>query len=86
MAVKFPGDPVEVDEALEDGMEVDEKETVTIGPGLFKLQDQVIAIKAGLLCRIEKENKWFIDSSQKRYVAVSGESVLGIVIGSTTKM
>eukprot|EP00794_Sanderia_malayensis_P008250 gene8250-9132_t len=55
-----------------------EKEKIKLGPGLRQENGQVFACKAGIL-RSKKPKIFWIDSNQKRYVAVKGDSVIGII-------
>ncbi|XP_022106964.1 exosome complex component RRP40-like [Acanthaster planci] len=53
-----------------------------LGPGLRQEGETVVACKCGILRKKEPNILW-IDSYQKRYVPVRGETVLGIVVGKT---
>lgn len=60
-------------------LKVSEKSGKTVlGPGLQANAESVQVIKPGIL-RFKEPNFYWIDSHQKRYVAVRGENVLGIV-------
>ncbi|XP_019197270.1 PREDICTED: putative exosome complex component rrp40 [Ipomoea nil] len=54
-------------------------ETIKLGGGLRQDCDTVSVMKAGIL-RYTKPNKYWVESSQKRYVPSAGDSVLGIVV------
>ncbi|XP_074375953.1 uncharacterized protein LOC141717676 [Apium graveolens] len=54
-------------------------QTIKLGGGLRQDCDSVTAMKAGTL-RFSKPNKYWIESSQKRYVPSAGDTVLGIVV------
>ncbi|GAA5800866.1 hypothetical protein EDC94DRAFT_697441 [Helicostylum pulchrum] len=66
-----------------DVIDVDTDSTVILGPGLRQEGEDVVATKAGILRHLETGNKWWIESNQKRYIAATGESVIGTV---TAKM
>ncbi|XP_055374572.1 exosome complex component RRP40 [Condylostylus longicornis] len=67
----MPGQHIEKAENLAKSQEV------ILGPGLRRINDKVIASKAGILrC---KKNRFYIDNYQKRYVPVQKDSVIGIV-------
>ncbi|XP_041653781.1 exosome complex component RRP40 [Cheilinus undulatus] len=53
-------------------------EKVLCGPGLRRSGDRVLVFKSGVL-RHKEPNMFWIDSQQKRYVPVKGETVIGIV-------
>nr|GMC60357.1 putative exosome complex component rrp40 [Ipomoea batatas]GMC69880.1 putative exosome complex component rrp40 [Ipomoea batatas] len=54
-------------------------QTIKLGGGLRQDCDTVSVMKAGIL-RYSKPNKYWVESSQKRYVPCAGDSVLGIVV------
>ncbi|KAI5683422.1 hypothetical protein M9H77_04650 [Catharanthus roseus] len=56
-------------------------QTIKLGSGLRQDGDTISAMKAGKL-RFTKPNKYWIESSQKRYVPCVGDTVLGIVVDS----
>ncbi|RDD40230.1 Exosome complex component RRP40 [Trichoplax sp. H2] len=57
----------------------DEKaKELRLGPGLAYQNDQIVTLKAGILRHRSPETFW-IDTSQKRYVPVQQEKVIGIV-------
>ncbi|XP_027168171.1 putative exosome complex component rrp40 [Coffea eugenioides] len=56
-------------------------QTIKLGSGLRQDGDAISAIKAGVL-RFAKPNKYWVESSQKRYVPCAGDTVLGIVVDS----
>ncbi|CEG70906.1 hypothetical protein RMATCC62417_06723 [Rhizopus microsporus] len=58
---------------------VDTESKVVLGPGLRQEGEDVVATKAGILRHIESGNRWWIESNQKRYIASTGESVIGTV-------
>ncbi|RHZ81408.1 hypothetical protein Glove_120g76 [Diversispora epigaea] len=64
----LPGDLVSV-----------EASDIILGPGLMQNEESIICTKAGVL--MKKENSWFIDSDQKRYIPATGENVVGRIIG-----
>ncbi|ORX50484.1 hypothetical protein DM01DRAFT_1337664 [Hesseltinella vesiculosa] len=74
LKVVLPGDIIPMEE-------LNSESTLILGPGLRQEGDQIVAMKAGIL--MNAGDRWWIESSQKRYVAATGESVLGIV---TAKM
>lgn len=69
--VVVPGDIVEGITTMDD------KSKIVLGPGLRRCAEQVIVCKSGVL---KKSNRtYFVDSHQKRYIPVKGETVVGIV-------
>ncbi|WOG99490.1 hypothetical protein DCAR_0518842 [Daucus carota subsp. sativus] len=54
-------------------------QTIKLGGGLRQDCDSITAMKAGML-RFSKPNKYWVESSQKRYVPSAGDAVLGIVV------
>lgn len=54
------------------------KETTMLGPGLMRDENKVVATKCGIL-KMRNNNLFWVDCHQKRYVAVRGECVIGIV-------
>ncbi|KAK8655886.1 hypothetical protein V6N13_108451 [Hibiscus sabdariffa] len=56
-------------------------QTIKLGGGLRQDCDAISAMKAGTL-RFLKPNKYWIESSQKRYVPCVEDTVLGIVVDS----
>ncbi|KAM7479910.1 hypothetical protein LguiA_028123 [Lonicera macranthoides] len=56
-------------------------QTIKLGGGLRQDCDAITVIKAGKL-RFSKPNKYWVESSQKRYVPCMGDTVLGIVVDS----
>ncbi|KAL1805666.1 hypothetical protein ACET3Z_028734 [Daucus carota] len=56
-------------------------QTIKLGGGLRQDCDSITAMKAGML-RFSKPNKYWVESSQKRYVPSAGDAVLGIVVDS----
>ncbi|KAL1922308.1 uncharacterized protein VTP21DRAFT_9847 [Calcarisporiella thermophila] len=79
--IVLPGDTLPTtlrpdDDAMEDDSE---EKVVRLGPGLLQNQEQIIAIKAGVLHHREAGNRWWLDNNQKRYVPSVGESVIGVV-------
>eukprot|EP00128_Syssomonas_multiformis_P004373 Colp12_sorted_trinity150504_noHs@22458 len=67
--VVVPGDVV---------LSVQPTESVVIGPGLTQLNNEIVATKGGILRRAQPSKIW-IDSSQKRYVPVKEDSVIGVI-------
>ncbi|CAN1846026.1 Putative exosome complex component rrp40 [Linum perenne] len=57
------------------------EQTVKLGGGLRQDCDAISVTKAGVL-RFSKPNKYWVESSQKRYVPCAEDSVLGIVVDS----
>ncbi|CAI0398647.1 unnamed protein product [Linum tenue] len=55
------------------------EQTIKLGGGLRQDCDAISVIKAGIL-RFSKPNKYWVESSQKRYVPCAEDSVLGIVV------
>ncbi|MBA0711260.1 hypothetical protein Golax_010458 [Gossypium laxum] len=56
-------------------------QTIKLGGGLRQDCDAISAMKAGTL-RFAKPNKYWIESSQKRYVPCVEDTILGIVVDS----
>ncbi|KAF5476809.1 hypothetical protein F2P56_003505 [Juglans regia] len=56
-------------------------QTIKLGGGLRQDCDAIAVTKAGKL-RCSKPNKYWVESSQKRYEPHAGDSVLGIVVDS----
>lgn len=56
-------------------------QTIKLGGGLRQDDDVISVMKAGRL-RFSKPNKYWVESSQKRYVPHAEDSVLGIVVDS----
>ncbi|XP_058113553.1 uncharacterized protein LOC131256630 isoform X4 [Magnolia sinica] len=54
-------------------------QTLKLGEGLRQDCDTISVMKAGQL-RFSKPNKYWVESSQKRYVPCAGDTVLGIVV------
>ncbi|KAF7649382.1 hypothetical protein LDENG_00142240 [Lucifuga dentata] len=53
-------------------------EKVVCGPGLRRKGDRLVVCKSGVL-RHKQPDMFWIDSQQRRYVPVKGESVIGVV-------
>lgn len=60
----------------------DTKSKVIIGPGLRVYSNKVVAAKCGILNKKEPSTYW-VDSREKRYIPVRGETVLGVVTSKT---
>ncbi|KAL2482496.1 PNAS-3 related [Forsythia ovata] len=56
-------------------------QTIKLGSGLRQEGDAISVMKAGKL-RFAKPNKYWVESSHKRYVPCAGDTVLGIVVDS----
>ncbi|XP_022865125.1 putative exosome complex component rrp40 isoform X1 [Olea europaea var. sylvestris] len=56
-------------------------QTIKLGSSLRQDGDAISAMKAGKL-RFAKPNKYWVESSHKRYVPCAGDTVLGIVVDS----
>ncbi|KAJ1688257.1 hypothetical protein LUZ63_019647 [Rhynchospora breviuscula] len=56
-----------------------ENQTIKLGSGLCQDCDYISVMQAGKL-RLSKPNKYWVESSQKRYVPSSEDTVLGIVV------
>ncbi|XP_073145811.1 uncharacterized protein [Henckelia pumila] len=54
-------------------------QTIKLGGGLRQDGDVISVMKAGIL-RFSKPNKYWIESSNKRYIPIVGDNVLGIVV------
>lgn len=68
----MPGDIIEINK------ELFKSKRIILGPGLRNVDDQVIAAKAGVL-RTKNQTFW-VDSYQKRYIPCRGETVIGTII------
>ncbi|KAF3334873.1 putative exosome complex component rrp40 [Carex littledalei] len=58
-----------------------ENQTVRLGAGLRQDCDSISVMQAGKL-RLSKPNKYWVESSQKRYIPSLEDAVLGIVVDS----
>ncbi|XP_074598319.1 exosome complex component Rrp40 [Brevipalpus obovatus] len=80
--IVFPG--FSVDNHIENNPSAKNKKVI-LGPGIRRDVDDVRAIKCGILrsrlVNNDTQILYWIDSHQKRYVAVRGERVIGIVVG-----
>ncbi|KAJ4844571.1 hypothetical protein Tsubulata_023587 [Turnera subulata] len=56
-------------------------QTIKLGGGLRQDSDAISVIKAGKL-RFSKPNKYWVETSQKRYVPCAEDTILGIVVDS----
>ncbi|KAG6403928.1 hypothetical protein SASPL_136162 [Salvia splendens] len=54
-------------------------QTIKLGGGLRQDGDLISVMKGGVL-RFSKPNKYWVETSQKRYVPSAGDNVLGIVV------
>lgn len=70
--VVMPGDTVDINKDLF------KNKRIILGPGLRTVDDQVIACKPGVL-RTKNQTFW-VDSFQKRYIPCRGETVIGTVV------
>lgn len=69
-SVVLPGDEIT--------LELPKKSRVFLGPGLRDHHGKVLACKAGILKQMSTNTFW-VDATQRRYIPVKGESVIGIV-------
>eukprot|EP00052_Salpingoeca_macrocollata_P009587 m.75389 g.75389 ORF g.75389 m.75389 type:complete len:363 (-) comp17162_c0_seq3:93-1181(-) len=81
--VVLPGDAVST-EPDQSATEAPEKsKRLRLGPGLASGESEgklvVTATKCGVLREIKSSNSYWVENSQKRYVAVPNENVIGIV-------
>lgn len=53
---------------------------IRLGSGLTQLRDDIVSTRAGVL-RERHGDRYWVDSSQKRYVPTEGDLVLGIITG-----
>ncbi|PON73778.1 Exosome complex RNA-binding protein 1/RRP40/RRP [Parasponia andersonii] len=87
MAKEQPGSPASfVDQLVVPGDVVLDlsnmaNQTIKLGSGLRQESDAISVTKAGKF-RLSKPNKYWVESSQKRYVPCLGDSILGIVVDS----
>ncbi|KAH8404777.1 hypothetical protein KR222_001224 [Zaprionus bogoriensis] len=70
--IVMPGERVAAVEELAKG------KRVILGPGLRRVDDKVVASKAGPL-RHKEPNTFWVDNYQRRYVPARGDLVIGIV-------
>lgn len=70
--IVMPGERVPAVESLAKG------KRVILGPGLRRVDDTVVASKAGPL-RHKEPNTFWVDNYQRRYVPARGDLVIGIV-------
>ena len=68
--VVLPGQVIDTSKATD---------AIKIGPGLYQEMNRVIAMKAGVLCS-RKNSKYWIEQTQKRYIPVVNDPVVGIII------
>lgn len=54
------------------------KSRTLLGPGLRDQNGKIVACKAGVLKK--KTNTFWVDATQKRYIPIKGETVIGIVV------
>lgn len=57
------------------------EECVKFGPGIRQSANDIVAFKAGILRMKETPLVVWIDTNQKRYVAVKNDTVIGIITG-----
>ncbi|CAG8434194.1 1748_t:CDS:2 [Ambispora gerdemannii] len=50
-----------------------------LGPGLIQDEDQIIAVKGGVLKHQPAGNKYWVESNQRRYVAATGDPIIGVI-------
>ncbi|KAJ1967079.1 exosome non-catalytic core subunit rrp40 [Dispira parvispora] len=55
--------------------------TLRLGPGLTQTGNTVQAVQAGRVQHNPHGNRWWVNSSKKRYVPSTGEPVIGTVVG-----
>ncbi|KAH8263741.1 hypothetical protein KR044_013194 [Drosophila immigrans] len=72
MSIVMPGDRVT---AVED---VAKGKRIILGPGLRRVNDTVVASKAGPL-RHREPNTFWVDNYQRRYVPARGDLIIGII-------
>ncbi|CDH50149.1 exosome complex exonuclease rrp40 [Lichtheimia corymbifera JMRC:FSU:9682] len=70
--VVLPGD------VIHEATNNEQQGVITLGPGLRQDGEHIVATKAGML-KHAPPMRWWIESNQKRYIAATGESVLGVV-------
>ncbi|KAJ6645686.1 Exosome complex component RRP40 [Pseudolycoriella hygida] len=70
--ILMPGDNIDINKDLF------KNKRIILGPGLRNVDDRVIACKPGVL-RIKNQTFW-VDSYQKRYIPCRGETVIGTII------
>ncbi|KAJ3123455.1 exosome non-catalytic core subunit rrp40 [Nowakowskiella sp. JEL0407] len=84
--VLFPSETVPNEYSLNDSQDNNGTPPLfRIGPGLLELNNNFVATKAGFLKTIPNGNKLWLETSQKRYVPVAGEPVIGIVTNTGSK-
>ncbi|KAG9285401.1 hypothetical protein G9A89_010876 [Geosiphon pyriformis] len=55
------------------------QDKLKLGPGLIQDEDQIIAIKCGMLKHQPTGNKYWVESNQRRYVPATGDPVIGVI-------
>ncbi|KAG0361455.1 hypothetical protein BC939DRAFT_508823 [Gamsiella multidivaricata] len=80
--IVLPGDLLPESGLMEDAASA---QVVKLGPGLLMEDDNVTAMKAGVLKHSSVGNRWWVESNQRRYVAAQGESVVGIVTAKSAE-
>ena len=78
--VFLPGDQlasIEAIQKLSDGK-------VKLGPGLHQMNKNIVSYKCGILKYRESPMSFWIDTNQKRYAAVQGDTVIGIITNRGT--
>lgn len=70
-SVVLPGDQIT--------LEIPKKQRILLGPGLRDENGKIFACKAGVL-KQKSSNTYWIDATQKRYIPIKSETVIGIVV------
>lgn len=69
-------------EIISDLKESEKSAKILVGPGLRQEEDSIIVSNPGVL-RFKEPNFYWIDSHIKRYIAVKGDTVIGVVTAKT---
>ncbi|XP_071446872.1 exosome complex component RRP40 [Hetaerina americana] len=56
-----------------------------LGPGLRRYSENVIVCKSGIM-RKKNPNTFWVDSHQRRYIPVRGESVVGVIVNKSVEI
>ncbi|KAG8228680.1 hypothetical protein J437_LFUL008668 [Ladona fulva] len=81
MKVKV-GDVVVPGDIAEEISRVKSETKCVLGPGLRRFSENVIVCKSGIF-RKKNPNTYWVDSHQRKYIPVRGESVVGVVVNKS---
>jgi exosome complex component RRP40 len=81
MSIVLPGDIIE---EISSGLQtLNDRDVLTIGPGLHFKDNKIIATKAGKL--YNEKNKWWVENNQKRYIPALNDPVIGVIIAKLSE-